>query len=139
VSGVNDYGWPYCYSSGGRIFSDPKFRRASGCRGVPVPYAYFQSHSSALGFDYFGDDSPGSIRDAFLVSLHGSTNEKVGHGYKIVAMRKGERLQDFISGFLQGSKVVGRPCDVMKLDANSFLFTDDRSGVVYYVRKRDGN
>jgi len=24
----------------------------------------------------------------------------------------------------------------MKLDANSFLFTDDHSGIVYYVRKK---
>ncbi|HEX2639829.1 MAG TPA: hypothetical protein VHL50_04630 [Pyrinomonadaceae bacterium] len=135
MSGVIDYGWPYCYSSNGKIFGDPKFKRASGCRGVPVPYAYFPSHSSALGFDYFGDDSPGSIRKAFLVSLHGSTNEKVGHGYKIVLMRKGERVQDFITGFLQNGKVVGRPCDIMKLDANSFLFTDDRGGVIYYVRR----
>lgn len=132
-----DYGWPYCYSSNGRIFTDPKFRRASGCRGVPAPYAYFPAHSSALGFDYFDDaDSPDAIKNAFLVSLHGSTNEKVGHGYKIVIMRKGERLQDLISGFLQNGKVVGRPCDIMKLDASSFLFTDDRAGVVYYVRKK---
>ena len=51
-------------------------------------------------------------------------------------MRKGEKLQDFISGFLQGKTVVGRPCDIMKLIANSFLFTDDYSGIVYYVRKK---
>jgi glucose/arabinose dehydrogenase len=136
TSGVIDYGWPFCYSSGRRIFADPKFRRASGCRGVPVPYAYFPSHSSALGFDYFGEDSPGSMRDAFLVSLHGSTNEKVGHGYKIVITRKGQRPQDFITGFLQNGKVVGRPCDIMKVDTNSFLFSDDKKGVIYLVRKR---
>ena len=52
-------------------------------------------------------------------------------------MRKGEKPQDFINGFLQGKTVFGRPCDIMKLDANSFLFTDDYSGIVYYVRKKD--
>ena len=51
-------------------------------------------------------------------------------------MRKGEKLQDFVTGFLQNGTVVGRPCDIMKLDANSFLFTDDHSGVVYLVRKK---
>ena len=75
-------------------------------------------------------------KNAFLVSLHGSTNKAIGHGYKIVIMRKGEKLQDFVTGFLQGGNVVGRPCDIMKLDANSFLFTDDYSGIVYLVRKK---
>ncbi|HTK39060.1 MAG TPA: hypothetical protein VL325_11255 [Pyrinomonadaceae bacterium] len=137
VKDGTDYGWPYCYSSNGRIFPDPKFRRSGGCSGVPAPYAYLPAHSSALGFDYFDDpQSPDAIKNAFLVSLHGSTNKRVGHGYKIVIMRKGEKLQDLVTGFLQRQNVVGRPCDIMKLDANSFLFTDDHSGIVYLVRKK---
>jgi glucose/arabinose dehydrogenase len=132
-----DYGWPYCHSSDGRIFADPKLKRSSACTGVPAPYAFFPAHSSALGFDYFDDaNAPETIKNAFLVSLHGSTNKAIGHGYKIMIVRKGEHLQDFITDFLQGGKVVGRPCDIMKLDAGSFLFTDDHTGVVYYVRKR---
>ena len=132
-----DYGWPYCYSSNGKIFADPKFKRPNGCSGVPAPYAFFPAHSSSLGFDHFDDpQSPDAIRNAFLVSLHGSTNKRIGHGYKIVIMRKGEKVQDFITGFLQRGNVVGRPCDIIKLDANSFLFTDDHTGIVYLVRKK---
>ena len=131
-----DYGWPYCHSSGGKIFADPKLKRPEGCRNVTAPYAFFPARSSALGFDLFDADSPAAIKNAFLVSLHGSTNKAIGHGYKIVIMRKGERLQDFITGFLQKGQVVGRPCDILKLDANSFLFTDDNKGIVYLVRKR---
>ena len=132
-----DYGWPYCHSSGGKIFADPLIKRPEGCKNVVEPYAFFPAHSSALGFDYFNDpDADPQVKDAFLVSLHGSTNKTIGHGYKIVIMRKGEKLQDFMTGFLQGGKVVGRPCDIIKLDANSFLFTDDFTGVVYLVRKK---
>jgi glucose/arabinose dehydrogenase len=132
-----DYGWPYCHSSNGKIFADPKLRRSGGCRNVTPPYAFFPARSSALGFDYFDDaDAPAAIKDAFLVSLHGSTDKAIGHGYKIAIMREGRKLQDFIRGFLQGKKVVGRPCDILKLDANSFLFTDDHKGIVYLVRKR---
>jgi glucose/arabinose dehydrogenase len=131
-----DYGWPYCHSSGGKIFADPKLKRAEGCRNVTAPYAFFPARSSALGFDLFDADSTAAIKNAFLVALHGSTNKAIGHGYKIVIMRKGERLQDFITGFLQKGQVVGRPCDILKLDANSFLFTDDNKGIVYLVRKR---
>lgn len=132
-----DYGWPYCYSSNGKIFADPQFKRASGCKGVAKPYAYFPAHSSALGFDLFDDaDSSDTIKNAFLVSLHGSTNKDIGHGYKIVIMRKGQKVQDFINGFLSKGNVLGRPCDILKLDVNSFLFTDDNKGVVYLVRKK---
>ena len=132
-----DYGWPYCYSASGKITADSLYPRKEGCKNVAAPYGYFPAHASALGFDYFdGPDSPDSIKDSFLVSLHGSTNKAIGHGYKIVIMRKGEPLQDFMTGFLQKGNVVGRPCDIIKLDANSFLFSDDNQGIVYLVRKK---
>ena len=132
-----DYGWPYCHSSNGVIFADPKFKRPGQCANVVAPYAHFPARSSALGFDYFDDpETPDAIKNAFLVSLHGSTNKAIGHGYKVVIMRKGEKLQDFLTGFLKGSTVFGRPCDIMKLDANSFLLTDDFTGVVYLIRKK---
>jgi glucose/arabinose dehydrogenase len=132
-----DYGWPYCHSSNGKIFADPTFKRPGQCSKVEAPYAYFPARSSALGFDYFNDeDADETIKNAFLVALHGSTNKDIGHGYQVVIMRKGERLQPFMTGFLSGRTVNGRPCDVMKLDANSFLLTDDFSGIVYLVRKK---
>ena len=132
-----DYGWASCYQSNGKVFRDAKYNRLKSCANVPTSYGYFPAHSSALGFDYFNEpNADDTIKNAFLVSLHGATNKNIGHGYKIVIMRKGEKLQDFITGFLQNKTVVGRPCDIMKLDANSFLFTDDYSGVIYYVRKK---
>lgn len=132
-----DYGWPYCHSASGKIFADPKIKRSAACKNVPEPYAFFPAHSSALGFDYFDDaDGEPVIKDAFLVALHGSTNKSIGRGYKIVVMRKGAKPEDFLTGFLSGSKVLGRPCDILKIDANSFLFSDDHTGTVYLVRKK---
>ncbi len=140
-----DYGWGSCYSANGKIFYDTTApntlkkptTRLKSCAGVSAPYAFFPAHSSALGFDYFDDaDADSPLKNSFLVALHGSTNKNVGSGYKIVLMRKGEKNQDFINGFLQNKNVLGRPCGILKLDANSFLFTDDFSGVVYYVRRK---
>lgn len=132
-----DYGWASCYQSNGKVFSDAKFPRKQGCKNVPTSYAFFPAHSSALGFEYFDENfSEETLRSAFLVALHGSTNEKIGSGYKLVLVRKGQKNQDFLTGFLQNGKVFGRPCDVMKLDENSFLFSDDRAGVIYYVRRK---
>ena len=135
VDKINDYGWPYCHSSNGKIFADPIIKRPDGCRNVIAPYAFFPARSSALGFDYFGADSPAFIRNAFVNSLHGSTNKRIGHGYKIVVMRPGQKLVDFITGFLQNGVVMGRPCDILKISDNSFLFTDDNKGIIYFVRR----
>ena len=132
-----DYGWPSCYSINGKVLVDPKFKRTLGCKNVPSPYAYFPSHSSALGFDYFDDSNTDSaIKNSFLVALHGSTDEAIGHGYQIAIMRKGQKLETFMDGFLVGKKVNGRPADIYRIDENSFYFSDDRGGVVYYVRKK---
>lgn len=140
-----DYGWASCYSSNGKIYFDTTkpntlkkpTNRLKSCANVPAPYAFFSSHASALGFDYFDEATNGdALKNSFLVALHGSTNKNVGHGYKIVLMRKGEKPQDFANGFLQNGKVFGRPCGIMKLDENSFLFTDDFSGVIYLVRRK---
>ena len=133
-----DYGWASCYQSNGKIFRDaPQYNRLKNCRGVPRSYAFFSAHSSALGFDYFDEQTNDeTIKNSFLVALHGSTDKDLAKGYKIVIVRKGKKPQDFISGFLQGKNVLGRPCGIMKLDANSFLFTDDFTGVIYFVRKK---
>jgi glucose/arabinose dehydrogenase len=140
-----DYGWASCYQAEGKIFFDTTkpntlkkpTRRLKSCSSVPVSYAYFPAHSSALGFDYFDEQTTDeAIRNSFLVSLHGSTNKNLAKGYKIAIVRKGEKLQDFINGFLQGKTVWGRPCDIIRLNADSFLFTDDFSGVIYYVRRK---
>lgn len=132
-----DYGWPYCHSATGKIITDPKIKRANGCKNVAVPYSFFPAHSSAMGFDSFdGSDALFGGTDSFLVSLHGSTDKSIGSGYKIVLTRKGERAQDFMTGFLQKGVVMGRPCDIYRLDSNSFFFTDDNKGIIYYVRKK---
>lgn len=132
-----DYGWASCYSSNGKILADPKFKRPSACKNVLPPYAYFPAHSSALGFDYFDHpDTDDTIKNSFLVALHGSTDATIGHGYKIVIMRKGKKLQTFMDGFLVGKNIYGRPCDIYRVDENSFYFSDDKSGVIYYVRQK---
>jgi glucose/arabinose dehydrogenase len=131
-----DYGWPYCHSANGRVIADPKIRRASGCKNVTAPYASFPARSSAMGFDFFDEADALFGKAGFLVSLHGSTDKKIGSGYKIVMMRKGEKLQDVVTGFLQKGVVTGRPCDIYRIDGESFFFTDDNKGIIYYVRKK---
>ncbi|MCY7374883.1 MAG: hypothetical protein LH472_02785 [Pyrinomonadaceae bacterium] len=135
-----DYGWSKCYQANGKVAVNPKYIKKKplpDCSFVPVSWAYFPAHSSALGFDYFDGKSADKIlKNSFLMALHGSTDRNQGRGYKIVAVRDGNEQADFITGFVQGINIFGRPCDVLKMSPNSFLFSDDRGGVVYFVRRK---
>jgi glucose/arabinose dehydrogenase len=136
------YGWPYCYQSGTGRFPDPKFNAASrklNCRNVPKAYAAFDAHSSPLGLEHFEASSAVELSDAFLVALHGSTKKSLKRGYRVVRLQRKDGLvqpEDFITGFLDGNKVNGRPVDILTFGSNAFLLTDDSAGVVYYVYKK---
>ena len=137
VKSGTDYGWARCYQSSGKVFRDKTLKSDKNCRNVPSSYAFFPAHSSAMGFDYFDSNTSDElIKNSFLVALHGSTDKSIGHGYKLVVRRKGKKSEDFMTGFLQGGNVHGRPLDVFKMSSDSFLLSDDFGGVIYYVRKK---
>jgi glucose/arabinose dehydrogenase len=135
-----DYGWPYCYQSGARVFADPQFNprvKKAPCRDVPAAYAAFDAHSAPLGLEHFDAASADGLSDSFLIALHGSTNERLARGYRVVRVRAGGGAPaDFVTGFLRAGRVYGRPADIFRLGENAFLLTDDRAGVVYYVYKK---
>jgi glucose/arabinose dehydrogenase len=132
-----NYGWPYCFQYRKRVYADAAFSKSAkkiDCNNVPLSYVGLSAHSSPLGFEYFdSSNSSTAIKDSFLVALHGSSKRTLRRGYGLTRVRKGGAVQDFITGFLQNGRVHGRPADVMRMGKNAFLFTDDYSGVVYYV------
>jgi glucose/arabinose dehydrogenase len=132
-----NYGWPYCFQYRKKMYADDGFSKSQkkiDCNTVPPAYVGFSAHSSPLGFEYFdsSNNSP-ALKDSFLVALHGSSKRSLRRGYSLMRVRKGGSVQDFITGFLQNGRVYGRPADVMSMGKDAFLFTDDYSGVVYYV------
>lgn len=132
-----DYGWPYCYQFKGKIYADRKFPRKGKCKDVPLAVTSFGAHSSALGLEYFtSEDTTDSIlQNSYLVALHGATKVSLNRGYRVVIVGEDKKPKDFITGFLEAKKIYGRPCDVMKFEKDSFLITDDKTGVIYYVYK----
>ncbi len=139
VKDGTNYGWPYCFQVGSRMFSDVKFNRRAkmNCRKVPTAEVAFDAHSSPLGFEYFGSGTASSLNRFFLASLHGSTKRSLSAGYRVVRLRFNENLsgspENFITGFLKAGKVNGRPVDILSFGRDSFLLTDDYAGVIYYV------
>src|SRR6185369_452387 len=101
----------------------------------------FPAHSSPLGFEYFDATNDSSLAGSFLVALHGSTKPSLRaqqRGYRVVRIEEasGGDIEDFITGFFDGTKVNGRPCDVFNFGKNAFLLTDDYQGVIYYVYRK---
>lgn len=137
--GVN-YGWPYCYQSGRKVFPDATYNprgRKLPCRNVPVALAAFDSHSAPLGLEHFDAGAADGLSDSFLVALHGSTTKSLRRGYRVVRVPSaGGAPTDFITGFQQGDVVHGRPADIFRFGKDAFLLTDDHAGVVYYVYKK---
>jgi glucose/arabinose dehydrogenase len=136
-----NYGWPYCYEYRGARFADPQFSKSAkrlDCKEVPAAFVGFAAHSSPLGLEYFDSSkgTSGRLKDSFLVALHGSSKKELKHGYRLVRVRKGYPPQDFITGFLQGISVAGRPADVFRIGTNAYLFTDDHTGRVFYVYQK---
>jgi glucose/arabinose dehydrogenase len=135
-----NYGWPYCFQYRSGIYSDRQFSNSAkqpDCRSVPLAYATFPAHSSPLGLEYFDSNNQSTVlQDSFLVALHGSSDHRMGRGHSIVRVKEHAPPQEFVTGFVQQGKLYGRPADVLRLGADRFLFTDDHSGVVYYVFRR---
>lgn len=138
IEAEKNYGWPYCFQAGAKILSDPQFNlrnKKFDCRRVPAAHTPFPAHSSPLGLEYFDSTNDPALANSFLVALHGSTKRRLRRGYTVVKIHESGSgtVEDFITGFFDGTNINGRPADIFSFGRNAFLVTDDHSGVVYYV------
>ncbi|HYV82892.1 MAG TPA: PQQ-dependent sugar dehydrogenase, partial [Pyrinomonadaceae bacterium] len=127
-----NYGWPYCFQTGPKIYPDPKFNTTGSsfdCRKVPQALTPFPAHSSPLGLEHFDSNNSSDLAGSFLVALHGSTKKSLRRGYRVVRIpEKGGGTKDFITGFFDPQRINGRPADVFSFGKDAFLLTDDYSG-----------
>src|SRR6202166_1720929 len=138
--GKLDYGWPHCYYSEGTARTDARYPlqpSRTDCQTAPGAFAFFGAHCSPLGLDYFGVQSAAPLlKEHFLVAVHGASNRELDRGYRVVSVDGHGQVQDLITGFIKGGVVRGRPCDILKLNENSFLLSDDTANAIYYVRAK---
>jgi len=130
------YAWPYCYESDGELVPDNStiWRKQVSCENAPHSLTAFPPHSAPLGLTYF-DNAHKILEGSFLVALHGSFDEDVRSGNSIVRVDPRDGSQEiFIDGFLKDDNSrSARPVDFLQWDKNSFFFTDDAGGRLYYV------
>lgn len=131
------YGWPY--ASGKRV-PDPDFGTGKEklIRESIVPVHGFRAHNAPLGVTFLKHERfSDQYRHAALVALHGSWNRSSKDGYKVVSLHWGESggidERDFITGFVAGEAVSGRPVAIVEGADGVLYLSDDYAGVIYQV------
>ncbi len=139
-----NYGWPWYVQNKQHILPDKFMMDSAKNKNITVPakpplaYCGFKAHSAPLGFDLFTNFNDPQLRGNFLVALHGSTTPRRQRGNAVVMITGPDKYEEIVSNFQVGKTNkdrLGRPCDVMMNNANSFYITDDKNGVLYYVWK----
>ena len=132
-SGEN-FGFPYCHDSNA---ANPHFGAKHGCSEFTAPVFGLGPHISALGMRFYtGAASQKDDVDSVIIARHGShPPTRVGYDVVRVVMgdNRAQRMEPFLTGFLQGRNYWGRPTDVLILADGSVLISDDLNGAVYRV------
>ena len=115
--------------------STQTWQRDYDCEAAPEPLAVFPARSAPLGITYFDHASHGALRNSFLVALHGSFEPQMMSGYQIVRVEVDGTQSLFMDGFqLPDATRIARPMAFLQYDKNSFFFTDDHGGRIYFMR-----
>ena len=135
-----NYGWPICY---GKNIHDDNFDKKqyirNPCSDKQAPQVEMQAHSAPLGLAFVPEEGwPEEYWYDLIVAFHGSWNRTTPTGYKLVRIKldaKGnyEGTEDFISGWLAGSTVHGRPVDILIQPGGVMYVSDDNAGIIYKV------
>lgn len=140
---ANNYGWPICYGSNihDSVFDkNTYFRNPCQAPFEKPSQIDLQAHSAPLGLSFAPDNSdwPKEYQGNLIIAFHGSWNRSVATGYKVVRLilddsGKLVKQEDFITGWLNGSKTLGRPVGIIFDSSGNLYISDDKAGVLYKV------
>ena len=135
VAGGN-YGWPICY---GQQLHDTNFDKnvyiRDPCADTIAPAVELPAHNAPLGLAFYqGEEFPPDYQGDLFVAAHGSWNRQPPDGYKVFRIDwQTKKVSDFITGWLSGTTVRGRPVGVVNYQGG-LLVSDDAGGIIYFVR-----
>ena len=137
-----DYGHPYVMGRGiASPFADD--RSAADRTRTPAVNPAFElpPHMAPMGVAFYtGTQFPEAFRTSLYVALHGSTDRTTKVGYKVVRiiMENGMpvRSEDFVTGWLVGDSVTGRPAGIVTGPDGALYVSDDNKGFIYRISAR---
>ncbi len=127
------FGFPYCHD---KDISDPEFGRTRSCSEFTPPVLGLGAHTAALGMRFQAGSTP-AADPSILIARHGShPPTRVGYDVvRVVGFAGSQRIEPFLTGFLQGTRYWGRPVDVLPMADGSVLVSDDLNGAIYRLAK----
>jgi glucose/arabinose dehydrogenase len=134
-----NYGHPFVMGRGLATPLADDRSAADRARVAPVDPAFeLPPHMAPMGVSFYtGTTFPEAYRTSLYVALHGSTDRSSKAGYKVVrlVMENGRpvRSEDFITGWLSGDTVTGRPAGIVTGADGALYVSDDNKGFIYRV------
>lgn len=132
------FGFPYLHAND---VKDPEFGDITHGFDIQLPILELGAHVAPTGLVFYDHDALGEeYTNNIFLALHGSWNRSSKVGYKVIRIildGKGEvsKTEDFVTGFLDGEKVLGRPGAPMVMNDGSMLIADDKQSIIYRVFK----
>jgi glucose/arabinose dehydrogenase len=136
------YGHPFVIGRGVASPLADDRSAAERARMPPVNPAFeLPPHMAPMGVSFYtGTKFPASFRTSLYVALHGSTDRSTKVGYKVVrlVMENGRpvRSEDFVTGWLNGDTVTGRPVGIVTGADGALYVSDDNKGFIYRISAR---
>lgn len=136
--GMN-FGYPYCF---GKDIQAPafKYEKIHPCSEFTPATFNLPAHVAALGMTFYnGKMFPADYRNAIFIAEHGSWNRTSKIGYQVIVVKltddrtQVKSAEPFITGWLQGQKVWGRPVDTLVMPDGSLLISDDEANAIYHI------
>jgi glucose/arabinose dehydrogenase len=131
------FGYPYCHA-GKWIDDEEGDAKKYPCSKFASPAQRMGAHVAPLGMKFHrGKMFPPADRNWIYIAEHGSWNRSTKVGYRVVRVRvevgKAKAYEPFVTGWLNGDEVWGRPSDILFLPDGSMLIADDYKDAVYRV------
>lgn len=129
------FGFPYVHQ-GDTL--DQRYGRGKNVSDYVAPAQKLNPHTAALGMRFYeGSMFPDEYKNVIFIAEHGSWNRSEKIGYQITTVvqdgEKGTRYLPFATGWLEGERAWGRPCDVEIMKDGSMLVSDTNAHVLYRI------
>ena len=130
------FGYPFKHASN---VMDPEFGTLNTGYDFVDPILELGAHVAPTGVAFYtGSMFPSQMKNNLFIALHGSWNRSSKVVYKVIRVsfdKNGnvEESNDFISGWLKGDSVSGRPSAPFVLSDGSMLLSDDKANVIYRI------
>ncbi len=131
------FGFPYLHA---QDIIDPEFGDNDHGYDIKKPILDLGPHVAPTGIEFYtGNLFPSEYLNNAFITLHGSWNSSKKVGYKVIRVIFDENgkvisSSDFLTGFLEGEKVLGRPAAPLMLADGSLLISDDHANAIYRVK-----